>query len=65
MCIKIFKKKSIKYIWANTKDSIFMRIKPLKRRITLRLVFFAIFVSIKTSTMKKEAFEIFVSIKNI
>ena len=48
--------KSIKSTWANKKDSIFMRIKRLRRRSALRLMLFAIFVRIKTSQMKKSRF---------
>ena len=48
--------KSTKSTWANKKISIFAPTKRLKRKSALRLILFAIFVQIKTSTMKKVTF---------
>ena len=60
MRIKTSKKKksikSTKSTWTNKKISIFVPTKRLKRKSALRLMLFAIFVRIKTSTMKKVTF---------
>ena len=60
MCIKTSKKKkrikSVKSTWAYKKDSIYMRIKRLKRRSALRPVLFEIDACLKISKMKLNVF---------